>query len=80
MADSAFEQIISIIRAECGEEPSRRAILRLVDALGGERVYVPVRVRLEPVVIDPQDVPRTVQVKEKVSRSTAWRWTKKFRI
>lgn len=80
LADSAFDQVLSILREEVGDAAARRVAVRLCAAFAGDRVYFPIRLKLEPVTVEPTDVPRTVQQKTGVSRTTAWRMVKKFRI
>lgn len=79
MANSAFDEVVEVLKAELDEQTVYRVLTCLVKTCGGERVYIPVKFD-SPKPIAPTDTPKTVQQRLNVSRSTSYRLLNRHRI
>lgn len=79
MANSAFDEVVEVLKSELDEQTVYRVLACLVKTCGGERVYIPVKFD-SPKPIAPTDTPKTVQQRLGCSRRTAYNKLAKFRI
>lgn len=79
MANSAFDEVVEVLKAELDEQTVYRVLACLVKTCGGERVYIPVKFD-SPKPIAATDTPKTVQQRLNVSRSTSYRLLNRHRI
>ena len=72
-----FTELADTIRAVIGDDDGNRLAKKIVQAAGGETIYIPAR--HEPPQITAKDTPATLMRRYRISRRTAYSWLQKWR-
>ncbi len=72
-----FTELVTTLRAVIGDDDGNRLAKKIVEAAGGETIYVPARP--EAPEITARDTPATLMRRYRISRRTAYSWLQKWR-
>lgn len=75
---SAFSSLVDGLKGEFDQATINKILQNIVNNVGGERVYVPVKIDVHIDAI--RETPESIQRKYNVSKRTAYRWINRHRI